>query len=148
MRTTHILAWVVVIAAGPAITSGEPRARAAPGYRVIAHPDNPSSSVERTFLADAFLKKTTRWRHGETIRPVDLTADAPARRRFSDDVLNRSVATVRSYWQQLIFSGRGVPPPELDGDADVLRYVRKYPGAVGYVSGSANVAAVKVLTVR
>ena len=33
-------------------------------------------------------------------------------------------------------------------DEDVLAYVQKYPGAVGYVSPTANVSAVKTLTVR
>ena len=46
------------------------------------------------------------------IRPVDLRPNAATRRLFSERMLRRSVAAVRSYWQQRIFSGRGVPPPE------------------------------------
>src|SRR5437870_3906017 len=79
---------------------------AAPVYVVIVHPENPAGTVSRKFLADAFLKKTTRWDHGEVIRPVDLGPDSPVRRRFSEDVLKRSVAAVRNYWQQVIFAGR------------------------------------------
>jgi len=90
--------------------------------------------VDRKFLADAFLKKTTRWDDGELIRPVDQVPDSPVRRKFSEDVVKRSVAAVRSYWQQVIFTGRGVPPPEVGGDDEVVRYVLKYSGAVGYVS--------------
>jgi len=55
---------------------------------------------------------------------------------------------VRSYWQQRIFSGRGVPPPEVDSDADVVRFVLKYRGSVGYVSGRAEIGKAKVLTVN
>jgi hypothetical protein len=116
-------------------------------YRVIIHPRNPAVSAERTFVADAFLKKTTRWRHGEPIRPVDLRDSTP-RRKFSETVLTRSVAAVRSYWQQQIFSGRGIPPPELDGDEAVIKFVMRNPGAIGYVSGHADLAEVKVLQVR
>jgi hypothetical protein len=119
-----------------------------PAYRVIVNPRNAQTSVERRFLAQAFLRKATQWDDGEVIRPVDLAADAPARRRFAEDVLERSVAAVKSYWQQVIFSGRGVPPPELESDEEVLRYVQKHVGAVGYVSGSADVHSVKVLVVR
>jgi len=78
-----------------------------PAYVVIVHPTNPTTSVSRRFLADAFLKKTTRWDNGETIRPVDQAPDTSVRRRFSDEVLKRSVAAVRNYWQQIIFAGRG-----------------------------------------
>ena len=56
------------------------------------------------------------------------------RRIFSERVLKRSVAAVRNYWQQRIFSGRDVPPPEVEGDEAVVAYVAEHPGAVGYVS--------------
>jgi ABC-type phosphate transport system substrate-binding protein len=120
---------------------------AVPPYRVVIHPRNPAVSAERAFVADAFLKKTTRWRHGEAIRPVDLK-DSTARQKFSEAVLARSVAAVRSYWQQLIFSGRGIPPPALDSDDAVVKFVLQNPGAIGYVSGHADLAQVKVLQVR
>lgn len=121
---------------------------AAPAYRIIVHPATADSSVERKFLAQAFLKKTTLWSDGETIHPVDLPPSSPVRRRFSEEVLERPVAAVRSYWQQLIFSGRGIPPPELDNDEAVVRYVVRHAGAVGYVSGSADVHNAKVLGIR
>lgn len=119
-----------------------------PAYRVVVHPANPASTVDRRFLSQAFLRKTSGWGHGEAIRPVDLAPDSPVRRRFSDDVHGRSVAAVKSYWQQVIFSGRGLPPPELSSDDDVLRFVNRHRGAIGYVSGAADVRAVKILAVR
>jgi hypothetical protein len=137
-----------ILLAGCAL-GGAALARAeGPAYRVIVNPKNVTPAVERRFLAQVFLRKATQWDDGEVIRPVDLPADAPARRRFAEDVLDRSVAAVKSYWQQVIFSGRGVPPPELDSDEAVLRYVLRHAGAVGYVSGNADVRAVKVLVVR
>jgi ABC-type phosphate transport system substrate-binding protein len=120
----------------------------APAYQVIVNPNNPSTSADREFVADAFLKKTTSWPNGETIRPVDLGAGSSVRRQFSDEILRRSVAEVKGYWQQRIFSGRDVPPPELDSDDDVVRYVLKYDGAIGYVSGGANLNGAKVLGVH
>jgi ABC-type phosphate transport system substrate-binding protein len=120
----------------------------APPYRVIVNPRNSIGQVARSFLADAFLKKTTRWRNGEVILPVDLGGDSPTRRKFTEEVLSRSVAAVRNYWQQLIFSGRDIPPPELDTEQEVVLYVLKHPGAVGYVSGTAEIGGAKVLTLK
>ena len=116
--------------------------------RVIVHASNPASSVDRDFVAAAFLKKATRWDDGQTIRPVDLPQVSPVRRDFSNNILRRSVSAVRNYWQQRIFSGRGVPPPELESEAAVAEYVAKNPGAVGYVSGSVDLGRVKVLALR
>ena len=147
----HLWAALGLLLAGWICSLGPRRADAQPAppaYRVITHPGNVDTTVERKFLAHAFLKKTTTWSDGEAIHPVDLPGSSPVRRRFSEDVLERPVAAVRSYWQQLIFSGRGLPPPEMDGDEAVLRYVTKHPGAVGYVSGTADVRSAKVLNIR
>jgi len=117
-------------------------------YRVVVHPSNAVTTMTRDQVADAFLKKVTRWPSGETIRPVDLHGEAEVRQKFARDVLHRSLSAVRSYWQQLIFSGRNIPPPELDSDAAVLAYVLRYPGAIGYVSANADIADAKVITVK
>jgi ABC-type phosphate transport system substrate-binding protein len=117
-------------------------------YLIVVHVTNPEPSVSREFLADAFLKKTTRWQSGDPLRPVDQRPDAKVRALFTESVLRRSVSAVRSYWQQRIFSGRGVPPPEVDSDTAVLRYIQQNPGAVGYVSGQADTSEVKVVNVR
>jgi ABC-type phosphate transport system substrate-binding protein len=119
-----------------------------PGLRVIVHPTNRAVALERRFVADVFLKKVTRWPHDEIIRPVDLDRGSPLRRRFSEDVLKRNVAAVASYWQQQVFSGRGVPPPELDDEALVVKYVLSNPGAIGYVSGSAAIENARVIELR
>jgi len=118
-------------------------------FLMIVNAHNPVSVAKREFLADAFLKKVTRWDDDEAVRPVDLRPASAARQVFSGAVLRRKVAAVRSYWQQCIFSGREVPPPELDSDEAVTRYVAKYRGAVGYVSPAAKLGdGVKVVLVR
>jgi ABC-type phosphate transport system substrate-binding protein len=117
-------------------------------FSIIVHPDTAVREVTREFVAQAFFKRVTRWPDGQTIRPVDLRPDARVRSAFSSNLLKRSVAAMRSYWQQRIFSGRELPPPELDSDEAVVRYVLANPGALGYVSTSAKVQNATVLSVR
>jgi ABC-type phosphate transport system substrate-binding protein len=129
--------------------SGSLRARApAPDYEMIVTSGQPEGAVDRVFLADAFLKKVTTWPDGNLIRPVDQTAGSPTRKSFTEDVLRRSVEAVKSYWQQRIFAGRDVPPPELDGNDEVVAYVAKHPGAVGYVATGTVLSGAKVLAVK
>lgn len=122
--------------------------RKAPDFVIIVNRANPASELASELVAEAFLKKTTRWGNGEAIRPVDLPTDSGVRRRFSEGVLRRSVAAVRSYWQQRIFAGRDVPPPELDSYEAVVRYVAKYPGGIGYVAPGSQDDNVKVVQLR
>jgi ABC-type phosphate transport system substrate-binding protein len=129
-----------------AVSAAQPSDQAA--YRIIVHPKNPVTTVDRRFLEDAFLKRAVRWPDDKPIRPVDLTSKSDVRSGFSKDVLNRSIAAVKAYWQQRIFSGTDIPPPEFDSDEQVVAYVLKHEGAVGYVSGAASLGGVKALSVR
>lgn len=117
-------------------------------FRVIVHPDNPVRTIDRAALSKMFLKEASKWDDGETAHPVDLRSDSDTRSKFSESVIRRSIAAVRSYWQQRIFSGRGVPPPEVESDADVVRHVLRYRGSVGYVSGRADIGKARVLSVN
>src|SRR5262245_8007662 len=101
---------------GVSMLLAEEAPHASPDFLVIINAQNPNERLERRFLADVFFKKVTRWPNDDMILPVDLKPDSRARRGFSETVLNRSIQGVKSYWQQLIFSGRDVPPPELTSD--------------------------------
>jgi|HubBroStandDraft_2_1064218.scaffolds.fasta_scaffold349615_2 ABC-type phosphate transport system substrate-binding protein len=117
-------------------------------FIVVVNRQNAATSLSREFLADAFLKKASHWDGGETIRTVDQRADSSARNAFSSSVLKRTVRAVRNYWQQRIFSGGDLPPPELDSDDAVVGYVARYRGGVGYVSRSANLGDTKAVSVQ
>lgn len=145
--------WVVLGAAACFMFLGSSyempaRAGDAAEFRVIVDPGSAATSATRELIAEAFLKTKTRWPDGEPIRPVDQGPESPARKAFSQGVLKRTVAAVRSYWQQRIFSGREVPPPELDSDDAVVRYVTEHRGAIGYVSASAKTGDTKVVAVQ
>jgi ABC-type phosphate transport system substrate-binding protein len=146
MRRPAAIAWAVLLAI--AVLCATVLAQPQPAFVIIVHPNNRNTVVDRKFVEDAFLKKVTRWPDDALIRPVDLPQSSEVRRRFSGDVLKRSVDAVRGYWQQRIFSGRDVPPPELDTDDDVVNYVIKNEGAVGYVSGGAARGSARTVTVR
>lgn len=144
----RLVAIVTAFVAGMATIMS---ARAMPSreaYVVICNPKSSVTTVNRTFLQDTFLKRVTVWPTGEATRPVDLPPGSPIRRRFTEDVLKRTVDAVRSFWQQRIFAGRDLPPPELSDEGEVVRFVLRVPGAVGYVSADAALNGAKVLTVK
>jgi ABC-type phosphate transport system substrate-binding protein len=146
MRTLQaLLIASVLLSVQPA---GVAHADETPPFLIIVHSTNPATTLDRKFLSEAFLKKKTRWPSGDVIRPVDQRTIAGVRSRFSEGVLERSVAAVRQYWLQRIFAGRAVPPPELESDAQVVQYVLLQPGAVGYVSASANISGAKALRIE
>jgi hypothetical protein len=117
-------------------------------YKVIINASNPVTWVKKSELAAMFLKKADSWPTGALVVPVDQAERAPVRQSFSRDVIGKPPAAVKSYWNQLVFSGRSVPPPEKLTDEEVILFVKSTPSAVGYISASTKPKGVKVLTVR
>ena len=140
-----ILGLLVLLAGMPGIAS---TSRANDGaFKVIVHPDNTSDVVGREFLRAAYLKKATEW-HGHTIRPIDLSPKFKARELFTQQVIRKSPAQLRTYWNQQVFSGKGVPPPEAGSAQDVVNYVLANPGAVGYVPANTDPGRAKVIRIE
>jgi len=116
-------------------------------FKVVVNSQNPVDSMGRDEVSKLFLKKVGSWANGVTVLPVDQLGTAEVREKFSKDIHGKSVATIKNYWQQQIFSGRNAPPPEKAGDDEVLSYVKSNTGAIGYVSGRADTGELKVLKV-
>ena len=122
----------------------------AQNFRIVVHESNPAASLTRAEVSDLFLKKTVKWKTGGDAQPVDQKAASPVRGEFTRAVHGKSLAAVQSYWQQQIFSGRGVPPQEVAGDRAVLEWVQGNAGGIGYVSAGAALSGfnVKTITIR
>lgn len=108
------------------------------GFVVVVNDQNSVVALPRGRVSRFFLKKALRWDSGVPVQPVDLPSGSPVREAFSRRVLEKSVGSVRAYWQQQIFSGREVPPIEKPTDEAVLEFVRTNPAAIAYVSSSAT----------
>jgi ABC-type phosphate transport system substrate-binding protein len=115
-------------------------------YRVIVNPDNPTTSLSKGEVAKMLLKKTTTWKHGGKVLPVDLKVSSKVRNAMSRAIHGRSARAIKGWWNQQIFAGKGVPPTELGSDAKVVAYVLANKGAIGYVSARASIGDAKVVT--
>jgi ABC-type phosphate transport system substrate-binding protein len=118
----------------------------AKSYKVIVNPSNPVSSMSREDVSRIFLKKTTKFPDGRSASPVDLPVNSSTRENFSKDVHGKPASAVDAYWQQMIFSGRDVPPPQ-KSESSVVDFVRSNENGIGYVSAGADTAGVKVISV-
>jgi ABC-type phosphate transport system substrate-binding protein len=144
LRNSTLFALAAVLAIA---LLGPGDAGAAEGYRVIVHSSNPATTLPREQVVRYLLKKATTWPSGLAVAPVDRDKDSATRAAFSRGVLHKSVAEVAAYWQQQIFSGRAVPPPEKRSDAEVVAFVTGNEGAIGYVSEGAALGDAKVIRI-
>jgi ABC-type phosphate transport system substrate-binding protein len=132
-----------LLAAGALVvaTLGTP-AEAAGSFVVIVNSTVAGTNVRRSDLAAVFLKKAVRWGDGSVANPVDQSSTAPVRKDFSEAVLHMPVTAVVQYWgKQIASMAVSVRPPTVKAsDDEVLAYVAKTTGAVGYVSSRTALA--------
>lgn len=118
------------------------------GFTVVANPSVAVTAMETKDVARLFLKQRTRWPDGGRAVPVDQKMTAAVRVQFSEAVLGKSIADVESYWNGQVFAGKDSPPTTLASDDEVLAFVRRTPGAVGYVSAAAATSGVTVIVIQ
>jgi ABC-type phosphate transport system substrate-binding protein len=133
-KLTAVLLWVVLPAAASGVT-------------VIANSSVKASSVTSEDLKCIFLTTKTSLANGGHVEPVLLRSGA-VYQTFVKQYLGKTAATLENYYRSLVFSGKGTMPQMLASDAEVVEYVAKTRGAIGYVSSGASIERVKILEVR
>lgn len=111
---------------------------------VIANPQVPAAAISAEELSSIYLLQRTTWNNGTPVAPVNREASSSARESFSEKIFSRSPTELSEYWSRLRFQGK-IPPLVQTSDQAVLGFVRKVPGAIGYVEASQAPAGVKVL---
>jgi len=115
--------------------------------KIVVNEKNDKTSISSNQVSRLFLKKATKWGNGVKVSPVDLAAGSNIRELFTKSIHGKSISAINAYWQKKIFTGKGVPPVELQNDKEIIEFVRSNPGAVGYVSAGANTSGVRVIKI-
>ncbi len=101
----------------------------------VIHKDNPNA-VDLALVRRAFVGLVKAWPDGSPLRPFDQPEDSEVRAQFCQQVLHKSLGTVKAIWAQNIFTGKGYPPKVLASDAEVRRVVAADRQALGYLRRS------------
>ena len=120
--------------------------RAAGEVVVVANPDLAEDVIARKDLQRIYLGKRTTWSDRTSIVPVMLKS-GPLHEEFVEDLVGRSEHRFATYWRQMVFTGKGIPPKSFADEDEIISFVKATPGAVGYVSPSTDATGVKILTV-
>lgn len=111
---------------------------------VIVNAASPISSASADDIAQVYLGKRSEL-GGNDVVPVDQSEGNAPRGVFYDKVVQKNESQLTAYWSRLIFTGKGSPPKQVGGDADVVDAVAMDEEAVGYVDSSAVAEGVKVI---
>jgi hypothetical protein len=140
MRTPYLLFVVALLclAAFPALAAD---------VKIIANSGVSASTISADDLKGIFLATKSALADGARVEPV-LAKSGAAHEAFVKQYLGKTDAALQTYYRSLVFSGKGSMPKELASDAEMVAYVAKTKGAIGYVSSGASTAGVKVLEIQ
>ena len=93
-----------------------------------------------------FLQQKNSLADGTHVEPV-LEKDGPSHEAFLKMYMGRTDDDLQTYYRALVFTGRGSMPKALGSDAEVVAYVARTRGAIGYVSAETSSEGVKTLAV-
>ncbi len=109
---------------------------------VIVNKGN-ANAVDKTFVVKAYTGEARSWPDGGQVAALDQGEDNAVRTQFDTTLLGKSSANMKALWAQNVFSGKGLPPKVIDGDAEVKKAVSADKNAIGYIHAEALDDSVK-----
>ncbi len=129
-----------------ALTIGAASASAA-DIKVIANSSVGASSVSSDELKGVFLATKSSLSDGSHVEPVLLKGGA-VHEAFLKDYVGKTDSGLETYYRSLVFTGKGSMPKQFATDAEVVAFVEKTKGAIGYVASATASGSAKVLEVK
>lgn len=97
---------------------------------------NAGSGVERLSqneVINIFLGRYRQLPSGIAALPVDQPSASPAKALFYRKLVNKDIAEINTYWARLTFSGKIAPPRQAASSVEMLEWLARTRGAIGYV---------------
>jgi TonB family protein len=138
VQTLLVLAVGLAAWACPAARAGD--------VKIIANPNVRIGTISAREVKRVFLEQDKALPDGSHVEPV-LKKGGAAHEAFLREYLEETQDDLQNYYRALVFGGRGSMPKELNSDEEMVAYVAKTRGAIGYVSEAAAVESVKTLLV-
>jgi TonB family protein len=114
--------------------------------KVIANSSVTTDFISAGELKRIYLLQSKKLKDGSVVEPV-LQKRGAVHDTFSRQFLDRDGEEIRIYYHGIVFTGKGSMPREVNSDEEMVSYVARTRGAIGYVSGGANIDGVRALFV-
>jgi hypothetical protein len=115
--------------------------------KVIANSSVGASAVSSDELKGVFLGTKTSLSDGSHVEPVLLKSGA-VHEAFLKEYVGKTDDALNTYYRSLVFTGKGSMPKAFASDAEVVSFVEKTKGAIGYVGAGASAGSAKTLDVK
>lgn len=113
---------------------------------VILHGSSSVAFLSENDLRDYYLGRKTNWPDGSKVVVVVLK-DGPSHDSLMKK-LGKSGSQFTTGWKKLVFTGKGAMPEQVSNEDDLVDFVAKTPGAIGYVDVDKAKEGVNAIAVK
>ena len=116
----------------------------------IANKNVSADSLSGENIKNIFLGVMTKWPDQKKINFAIMSensSDSKTHDRFTRVYTHKTSGQFQRYWRNQLFTGKQKMPPMCKSQQAMVDFVKEHDGAIGYVSSSASVENVKVITV-
>lgn len=108
---------------------------AAPAHaiQIIVNKNLSETSLNADDVKNIYTGKKTRWSDNDNIVVAVLT-DKDIHEKFLNAFVGRSSNQFTTLWKQMMFTGKGKLPKKFDSVSDMVDFVSKTEGAIGYIT--------------
>lgn len=99
----------------------------------IASLDVFESTLSSKDIRDIFLGKKCKWTDGKEII-IAVMYQTEAHQQFTKKYTRKTSAQFMTYWKHMVFIGQGRFPKSIASETEMIDFVAKSHGVIGYVS--------------
>ena len=100
---------------------------------VVVDARSPVTHLSQAEVVNIFMGRYRQLPGGDTAYPVDQPKSSEMRADFYQRLVEKYPSEINAYWARLHFSGAARPPASSDDGGEVLSYVLRTRGGIGYV---------------
>jgi ABC-type phosphate transport system substrate-binding protein len=113
---------------------------------VIVNGKSMAGGLSEDQAREFFLGKRTVWEDGSKVVVVVLK-EGPSHEGLMR-LLGKSPSQFSTGWKKIVFTGKGSMPEQVDSEAELIEFVARTPGAIGFIDAGKVKDGVKAVPLR
>lgn len=113
---------------------------------IITNNNVAEDELSRKELKEIYLGSRIKWGDNKAVHFV-ISGDDSMHSEFLKTYIKRSSSQYKSHWKKMVFTGKGQKPKSFKTKEELIEYVSKTDGAIGYIDDktvAVNVKSIKL----
>lgn len=103
------------------------------------------STITESDIKKIYLGKKKFFSSGNRVIPIDQKEGSATTTFFNTSVLGKSNQQMKTYWSQMLFTGKATPPMRSENAVEIKKLTANNPAIIGYIDSSEVDESVKVV---